>query len=323
MVIRKTKKSDLNNRPYDPQNLKFSFDISKADYKLDRIQEKLLQSYLRVDADFRRAFNINFTSDFLGFLKDKAELHEPVHISITGIVRGGKSSIALTTAIFKTACHNNCYNIKYVCGNAMEYLEKLKSFSQEELSNSIFVVDEIKGAMYNIGSVAKRVKFQDVQNIIAINNISTIMISPTEIANEDAFYLLRVFGRCFKTNTVRLMLYNLQERGKHVPMGMVYLPIYDKFLPEPFSSEFKKQYLEKKQKWVDDEQRGKGDILAEMRKNLAMKISKDKQFNILKVRDEKIAYISQLLGSEYTKAEIEDIFNLTKLLSKGIILKKL
>jgi hypothetical protein len=73
--------------------------------------------------------------------------------------------------------------------------------------------------MFSIGSTAKKLKLQDVANIISINNISTISLNPIKFANKDAFYGLRLFGKCSKTHTNRAMLYNLQESAKLIPVG--------------------------------------------------------------------------------------------------------
>jgi hypothetical protein len=219
------------------------------------------------------------------------------------------------------ACYGKTFNINYICANAYEFLEKLKSFPQDKLTNSCFLIDEEKQTVYGLGSIARKMKITDVQHIIAINNISTIMLNPSAWANKEAMYGLRIFGRCFKTKTTRSMLYNLQERGKggELPMGCVYLPIFTTFLPEPFASQLEKQYLEKKMKWVQMEQRGEGDVLYEIKKKSAIGFSKDKKYLEIKSKDQKTAYISLKMGSEYTKGEIDEIFQLTRLLEKGII----
>ena len=43
------------DKPYDFKNLKFECDLSKANYQLDILQEKLLQFYLRADTKFRKS----------------------------------------------------------------------------------------------------------------------------------------------------------------------------------------------------------------------------------------------------------------------------
>ena len=72
---------------FELKNLKFQFNLADAEYELDALQEKLLQTYIRVDPRFRRAFYTNFTQEFLQYVRDKVKLGEPLSISTMGIVR--------------------------------------------------------------------------------------------------------------------------------------------------------------------------------------------------------------------------------------------
>jgi len=109
-----------------------------------------------------------------------------------------------------------------------------------------------------------------VQNIIAKQNISTISICPTKFSNQDAFYGLKVFGRDFKQKINRFMLYNLQEgeKGGVSPMGMVYIPIFQKILPKKISNKLAIDYEAKKDEWIERETRGEGDVLYGIKKIL-------------------------------------------------------
>jgi hypothetical protein len=303
------------------KQLKFLFNLREANYEIDILQNKLLQFYLRNEIRFRRAFNTDYTADFLQFLKDKARLREPIHLSILGVVRSGKSYTAVTIASFMMALYGKKFTIEYICANAYEFLEKLKSMPQEKLLNTCFLIDEEKQATFGIGSIAKKIKLNDVQNIIAINNISTISLTPHGWAYREAMYGLRLFGRCFKTKTTRSMLYNLQEKGKggELPLGNVYLPIFTAFLPKDYADELEKQYLEKKNEWVRGEMRGEGDVLYEIKRKSAEAFCRDEKFKGLKKKAEKITYISLKLGSEWTKGEVDEIYQITNLIRNGVI----
>lgn len=306
---------------FDFSKLNFSFDLSKADYQMDILQQKMLEFYLRADPKFRRAFSQNYTSEFLQYLKDKAKLREPVRISTIGQVRSAKSYSMMSICIFLMACYKKVFTIDYVCGNAYEFLEKLKTMEESKLKDSCFLIDEEKQAVYGVGSVAKKMKITDVQNIIAINNISTIMINPVVWADKEAQYGLRTFGRCFKTKTVRLMLYNLQSKGhsSELPMGCIYLPSFTSFLPSPHGEKLEKEYLDKKNAWVQGEMRGFGDVLYDIKQKSAEVFIKDDNFLSLKKKSEKIAYIGVKLGSEWTKSEINEIYEITNLLNRGVL----
>lgn len=311
----------MDKPAYTLKDLKFECDLSHADYQLDALQNRLLQTYIRQDTRFRRAFSQNYTSEFMQFLKDKARLKEPIAISVLGATRSGKSYSMITLASILMALYGKVFTIDYVCANAVEYLEKLKVMPEEELLNSCFLIDEEKQGMYGVGSIAKKIKLQDVQNIVAINNISTIQLNPTSWQNKEANYGLRTFGRCFKTKTCRFMLYNLQSKGHEaeLPMGNIYLPIFTQFLPKDYAVELERQYLAKKMDWVKGEMRGEGDVLAEIRKKSAEAFVRDKNFLQIKKKKERLAYIQLKLGSEWTSKECEDVLLLTSLLEQGVI----
>ena len=303
------------------KQLNFSFDLSKTNYQIDALQNELLLTYLRADHKFRKAFSRNYTPQFLQFMKDKARLREPIHLSIIGSVRSGKSMMAITLCILHAILNNRLFGIEYICGNSMEFLEKLKQMPQEKLMNSIFLIDEEKSAILNYGSTAKKMKLADVSNIIAVNNISTIMICPIHWANKEAMYGIRTFGRCFDTKTVRCMLYNLQEKGAGagLPLGCLFLPIFTIFAPKEYAQNLEKEYLQRKNTWVMAEQRGSGDVLAELRRKSAEAFMKDKKYLSLTKVAEKMSFISFKMGSEWTVSEIRDIYQLTKLIEQGVI----
>jgi len=306
------------------KDLHFEFNLADTNYELDALQNKLLQFYLRADTKFRKAFNMNYTQEFLQFIRDKTKLNEPLKLSILGGTRQGKSYIGISLCSFHQACYNKKFSVDYICGNAYEFLEKLKIMPEDKLLNRIFLIDEEKQAVFSIGSVARKIKLEDVQNIIAINNISTIMLNPYSWVDKNSNYGIRLFGRCFKTKTCRCMLYNLQAGGKggELPMGILFLPIFTAFLPKEYADSIEKPYLKKKMDWVRLEQRGEGDVLAEIRKKSAETLMRDEQYLTLKKKDEMLAYIQQKMGSEWTRGEILDIYNLTKLIKQGINLEK-
>jgi hypothetical protein len=243
-----------------------------------------------------------------------------------GNVRGGKSYSSISLAFIHQALKGKLFNSDYICSNSQVFLQKIQRMPREKLIGSIFIIDEDKGAMYGFGSMAKKQKMLDVQNIIAINNISTISICPTAFSNDkSAQYGLRVFGRHFGRDgsmpVTRLMLYNLQESqaGGSVPMGNIYIPLFTSLIPKKFSEPFEEEYLTEKHRWVDKEMRGQGDVLASLRKKKAFEIFNDPVFKELKKKGERLEYISMQLGSEWTKSECDSVLNLTKFIEKGII----
>jgi hypothetical protein len=236
----------------------------------------------------------------------------------------GKSYSTMTLAILHSALNGRIFNINYVCGNIQEYIEKLRTMQESDLLNSFFQIDESKKSIYGSGSFAKKTKTEDIANIIALNNISTAMLCPTSWSDEKAMYGLRAWGKCKITNSARFMLYNLQEGGKGgtLPLGCVYIPIFTEFAPKPYSTDLEKQYMEKKRELVRCEMRGEGDILAEIKKNSARTFLQDKQFMALTKKAELKTFISAKLGSEWTKGECEEIYQLTEMMKRGITFDK-
>jgi len=306
-------------KEFDVKNLKFSFDFCDADYQIDALQNKLLEFYIRADRKFRHAFYTNYTNDFIKYLKDKARLGEPIHLSIMGNTRSGKSSVASSLGFILMALYGKKFSVKYVCANSIEFLEKIQSTPIEETANTFFLIDEDKN-YWGIGSTAKKVKLQDVANIIAKHNISTASLCPTKFSNQEANYGLRLFGKCYKTKTCRMMLYNLQEKGGGgtLPLGMVYLPIVSALLPKELSDEYNKEYEAKKDGWIAKEILGEGDVLYDLKKRTAESFLRDEQFLKLKKKKERMTYVSMKLGSEWTTKECEEVLSLANLLSQGI-----
>lgn len=310
----------MENKEIDFSKFKFSLDLSKTNYQLDALQSELLRFYLRADRKFRMAFSINYTPQFFNFIKDKARLNEPISLSVCGQTRTGKSYSAISLCQYHQLQYKRLFTIDYICANSMEFLEKLQQFPKEKLLNRIFLIDEEKQAIFGYGSLAKKVKIQDVTNISAINNISTIMLTPFGWQNQHANYGLRTFGRCFDTKSVRFMLYNLQEsgRGGTLPMGNIYLPIFTAFMPKEYGELLEKQYLEKKHEWVDMEREGKMDTMGLLKKNLAKTFIKDKQFLQLSKKNERMTYIATKLGSEWSVGESKEILQIALMMLNGI-----
>lgn len=312
-----------NQERFDIKNLRFSFNISEANYQIDALQNKLLEFYIRADRKFRYAFYTNYTNDFLQYLKDKTRLGEPIHLSVMGVTRSGKSSVASTVGFIIMALYGKRFTSEYVCANSMEFLDKIQSTPTEETTNSFFLIDEDK-SYFGTGSTAKKFKLQDVANIIAKHNISTATLCPTKFANTDAHYGLRLFGKCYKTKTCRMMLYNLQEKGSggSLPLGMVYLPIVSALLPEEIADEYNSEYEAKKDKWIEQEILGNNDVMYDLKKKTADMFLRDEQFLKLRKKNEKLTYVSMKLGSEWTTGEIKEILGIIGLLEQGVEFKE-
>jgi hypothetical protein len=296
--------------------------LSKANYQIDALQKELLKWYLRADLRFRRAFSFDATPYFLKFLYDKVRLREPYSLSCMGSTRGGKSYSMITLICLTNALYGKKTVIEHINGNQYEFLQKVQRYSQirpQFLENSAFLNDEDKFSVFGAGSFTKKVKLQDVQNIIAMNNISTISICPVKLTGSHSNYGIRCWGRCFNTKTVRFMLYNTQEsEGNSVlPMGMLYLPIFPEVVP--YWKELEQAYLLRKKEWIEKEALGESDVLMKLKKRSAVIFSRDPKFLQLKKKDDKMTYIGVKLGSEWGNNEKTEILSIIDMLQKGVL----
>jgi hypothetical protein len=233
----------------------------------------------------------------------------------------GKSYTALSILAFRMALMGKLVTPSFICANAFRFLQKIQTMDLEATKDTMFLRDEDKDAVYGTGSIAKRAKLQDVANIIAKHNISTLSLCPIKFAaQEEAHAGLRTFGRNFTNGTVRMMFYNLQESKTLTrPMGMVYIPIFTKMLPEWYAKPLEAEYSKLKDAWIEEEIKGNSDVLAEVKRGQAQALFKDPMFVELKKKDEKLAYATQRLGSEWTKQETLEIIALVELLKKGVV----
>jgi hypothetical protein len=306
------KLTDLNTAwlDIDPRNCKF---------ELDALQNEMLNFYLRNDQRFRIAFYTNWTPHFIQYMKDKARLREPIHLAVIGQTRSGKSYSSISVCVVHSLLNGRVFDEHYICANSYEFVEKLKEMPEEDLINSMFLIDEQKNSVYSAGSIARKTKILDVQNIIAMNNISSISLTPDKWSNEQASYGLRSFGRDFKNKICRFMIYNLSESSRTgLPLGMIYLPIFTNLLPEKFAKVLENKYLTKKKEWISAEMRGENDVVGLIHKKTAESLMRDDQFLGLKKKNERKIYIQQKLGSEWTGSEIEAVLQLTNMLRNGV-----
>lgn len=361
--------------------------LEVADFTVDPLQEQLIQRYLCSDMAFRQAMNYDYTEHFFRYLIHKSSKNEPVSIAIMGIQRGGKSYAAITIHAIMMILRGKKPNSRWILPDKNEYLKMLK-LPPDEVRATTFSIDEDKTAVFGTGSVARKMKLLDVQNIIAVNAISTIWIRPDEFSWSDSQYGLRVFGRfeakykdwdeweekskeffkkylkfggemdkkefekaqrnCqikvdydiykngklsfqdfflvegqrrdySKMQLTRFMLYNLQESAKTgLPLGMVYLPPFTE-LPELFEDveKFEKEYMTRKMTWVQQEQESSRDVLYKEKMKLAIQFSRDPSFLEKKSIRDKILYLGVMLGSEFTKADNEEVARLAVQIANG------
>lgn len=294
-------------------------DLQNAVFELDELQDELIRNYIMADKTFKRAYFTDLTAKFFSYMKKKCEMNEPVTLSIMGTVRGGKSSTAIAIAAYIAKQRGLPFTVRNIVANEFAYVETLKC--EDIVQGMPFVIDESKQTVYGIGSIAKRMKILDIQNIIAMKAISTIWIRPDRFSYEGAQYGLRVFGKAnnVKPRLVRLMLYNLQESRDATPIGMVYCPIYNDVDWIEDTNQLHDDYIAMKTAWVEKEQIGEGDVLYVTKKKRVLDFVQDPVFINLPKKKERELYVRHKLGSEFTTTEVKEISQTADMIIRGAV----
>jgi hypothetical protein len=111
------------------------------------------------------------------------------------------------------------------------------------------------------------------------------------------------------------MLYNLQESSSgHLPLGMVYIPIFPEVVP--YWRELERDYLIKKKTWIQNEAMGLGDVLMKLQKREAERFYNDGVFREIKGKNNRLTYIRMRLGSEFTINQCEEILTIIGLMER-------
>lgn len=282
--------------------------LQQADFETDTLQEIFIYNSMRENKRFLRTMHTDFTEQFIQYLIRKTELDEPIGLGIKGVVRGGKSSFAIFIACFLCMLRGLIFDVDHICRSEFEFLERVK----DAKFGDVYIIDESKFAVYGIGSIAKRTKMKDIQNIIAIKNISTIYITPREFNDTNSDYGFHILGRArnCKPRLIRALLFNLQQRaiGTYIPYGLVTFPLFvDKV---PYGEQLNKEYTKKKMSWVDAEQQSKGNIMYEIQIKMAKHLLAQKDFKGVHKKRERLIIAKKYLADEFTEQEKEAIITM-------------
>ncbi len=293
--------------------------IQEAVFETDALQQEAIMGYLRDDEKFRRLFNKDLTGLFYQYIDDKIRLREPITINVKGSVRSGKSTIAITIACRVAERNGKQLTGHNICANEFSFLDKVKTAED----NDVFVIDESKEGVFGVGSMAKKMKINDIQNIIAKKNISTIWITPRRFNDTNSDYGLQTLGRARNVNPrlVKLLLYNLLDKsiGSIIPFGYVIMPIFDDVYP--YGEKLRLEYEAIKDEWIEKEKDSDTNVMFDIQKERALELINDRKFLSLDKIKDMVVFAKSKLPSEFTKQEVEEIVRLAKLINDGIIPK--
>lgn len=303
------------------KDFKLDFPTNNVPYVIDSIQDKrLFQMLMTESEDFKRAFTTDYTQEFFEVLLDRGRRRVITHLSMMGYMRAGKSYSSISVQAFYMAIYGKLITPAFIAPNQFRFLQAIKNMHLAVSANTMFLKDEDKEAVYGAGSLARRAKLQDVANITAKHNISTLSLCPTKMASEDnALYGLRALGQNTEHKVNRFMLYDLQEgRFQHRPIACVYIPIFTAFLPDWYAQPLEEIYSKMKDEWIAEEIAGRNDQIAEIRQIRARELSTNETYCSLKKKGEKFAFATQILGSEFPKTEVIEIMDLAEIFKRGI-----
>lgn len=292
-------------------------DYKKAIFETDELLEESIFSQMRDNPKFLKMFYTDMTNKFYRYIDGKIKLREPISLGIKGFTRSGKSTIGITIACRIAEANGKRFSINNICENEFDFLKKVKTAEE----NDVFVIDEGKESVFGIGSMAKRMKIDDIQNIIAKLNISTIWITPRKFNDTNSDYGLRTLGRARNVSPrlVKLLLYNLSEGTRHIliPFGYVIIPVFMDIYE--YGKELDKEYQALKDDWIRREKESETNFMFNIQKEKAQDLLSNPTFTQLKKFKDRVIFAKTLLPSEFTKQEIDEIVRMTDLIEQGYI----
>lgn len=137
----------------------------------------------------------------------------------------GKSYAGLKIAEIILSKNGIDFNEKidyYVCGNQIEYRQKLKKAKFGEF----YLIDENYFTRAGLGSNIEYSQLMDYNNIIAKKNIGNIFITPEKFLNVGSVLGFSTYGRDNKNWLSRLLLFKFKDTFQHL-IGYVIIDIGD------------------------------------------------------------------------------------------------
>ena len=208
-----------------PEAFLDNFKIKNVDFKVDEIEELIMQDIMQSDENTRIKLNRDVTNTFLEWIDNKIEKKENVSLNTKGNTRSGKSLVNLKLVERTNRKYKKPFDtLKIVCANQKEYRQKL----QTAKFGDSFQIDENAFANVGDGSMTELQQLKDVQNIIAKENIHTFYITPRNFLPTGAIVGLSYWGKDSKNWLSRFLLYSLKGSNP-ILLGFVMINVGDLF----------------------------------------------------------------------------------------------
>lgn len=211
-----------------PESIKEHFKRTPINFKSSKFEEHMLNDIYSYDEGAKIKLNRDVTKDFSEEIKMYKDEKRNIRFSVMGETRSGKSltclkigDVILNDSIVQDF---NKDIDKIVCGNQVEYRQKLMKAQKDEF----YLVDENLFTSSGIGSNIEISQLKDVNSIIAKKNISVLFINPERFLNVGATLGLSTYGRDSKNWLSRCLVYKFKSSHPHL-VGFVVLDIGELF----------------------------------------------------------------------------------------------
>jgi hypothetical protein len=291
-----------------------------ANFQQNPLANEFYDQFQMDDDDFKISYNKDITSDFYAFMLWKTVFREPITLAISGVQRGGKSSVAISLALIisKLTGVEFPLDASHIHKNQMVYLKHLPQFRP----NQVQVIDEQRVSHNQIGSYAVDFEIEDSQHIIAKLCLHTLWLCP-DLVERDALYGLKVIALDRKLHLAKCLVIDLKnaEDGFYRQFGYCVIEHYDPSVsevsPEALTKMpdktltpmqlLRKKYEIKKDKWIEEiKQRFAGDRVFQ-RLEESYKLLFDPIFAKAKNITDKKVVARTLLPDGFTEDELHEI----------------
>jgi len=223
----KLKKMDLEEFKDTKEFKEFEkrFSPKNINYVTSAFEELLLADIYMADENAKIKLNRNVTKLLFDEIQLYYDQKRNIRYSVRGETRSGKSYCGLK--IMSIVMEKNGYNFNdladyYVCGNQIEYRQKLMNAKFGEF----YLVDENFFTRSGLGANIETSQLKDYNNIIAKENIGTIFITPEKFLNVGSVLGFATYGRDSNNWLSRMLVYKFKDGFPYL-IGYVVIDIGD------------------------------------------------------------------------------------------------
>jgi len=210
-----------------PTQIQQYFNTDNIRFEVSKFEQYLLNDIYSYDEKSKQKLSRNLTKDFHEEINTFLRQKRNIRYSIKGETRDGKSLVGLKimNIVFK---HNNIdFNANcayYVCGNQIEYRQKLLNAE----FGDFYLVDENFFTRAGLGANIETSQLNDYNNIIAKKNIGSAFITPKRFLNVGSVLGFASYGRDTKNWLSRFLIFKFKDDYPHL-VGYVVFDIGEMF----------------------------------------------------------------------------------------------